>query len=254
MFPRTATDLNLHIPIKEKPRNERQAREALNRTRIWLNCFNLDRSTGSQYGKPPIINNADYVANHSSEWYKTSPFNIEHFDIHICAYNEELRVMASFMGKIYNDPQQPTGLNKVQWALNRFDPQLTYFSFLCGQNADFEAISTTTDDQLKTLGDRWFTLLEATTDTTVPRNRFRIGLLRLAYSYSRLIALSYGFQHAFHKNTSDENPFLNRVRRRFCPWMLKINFLQCLHAACDVVHAVLDDICRPDQRLPFHSR
>ncbi|KAJ3568477.1 hypothetical protein NP233_g5683 [Leucocoprinus birnbaumii] len=207
---RTATDLNLHIPIKEKPRDEWQAREILNRTRIWLNCFNLDRSTGSQYGKPPIINNADYVANHSTEWYKSSEYNIEHFDIHICAYNAELRVMASFMGKIHNDPEQPTGLNK---------------------NADFEAISTATDDELMALGNRWFTLFEKTTDMSVPRNRFRIGLLRLAYSYSRLIALSYGFQHAFGKNTTDENPFLNR----------------CLNAARDVVHAVLDEICRADQ-------
>lgn len=78
------------------------------------------------------------------------------------------------------------------------------------QNADFEAISTATDDELKALGDRWFALLE-TTDMSVPQNRFRTGLLRLAYSYSRLIALSYGFQHAFGKNTTDENPFLNRV-------------------------------------------
>lgn len=110
---RTATDINLHIPIKEKPRNEWQAREILNRTRIWLNCYNVDRSMSSQYGKPPIINNVDYVASHSTEWYRTSPYNLEHFDIHICAYNAELRVMASFMAKIYNDPEQPTGLNKV---------------------------------------------------------------------------------------------------------------------------------------------
>lgn len=116
--------------------------------------------------------------------------------------------MASFMAKIHNDPEQPTGLNK---------------------NADFEAISTATDDELKALGDRWFALLE-TTDMSVPQNRFRTGLLRLAYSYSRLIALSYGFQHAFGKNTTDENPFLNR----------------CLDAARDVVHAVLN-VCRPDQ-------
>ncbi|KXN91714.1 Protein priB [Leucoagaricus sp. SymC.cos] len=207
---RTATDLNLHIPVKEKPRNEWQAREILNRTRIWLNCYNLDRSTGSQYGKPPIISNADYVANHSAEWYKGSQYNIEHFDIHICVYNAELRVMASFMANIHNDPEQPTGLNK---------------------NADFEAISTATDDELQALGQQWFALLEKTTDMTVPRNRFRTGLLRLAYSYSRLIALSYGFQHAFGKNTTDENPFLNR----------------CLNAARDVVNAVLDDICRPEQ-------
>jgi len=206
---RTATDLNLHIPIKEKPRNEWQAREILNRTRIWLNCYNLDRSTGSQYGKPPIISNTDYVANHSMEWYKSSPYNLEHFDIQICAYNAELRVMASFMSKIYNDPEQPTGLNK---------------------NADFEVISTATDDELQALGNKWFALLD-TTDMQVRQNRFRTGLLRLAYSYSRLIALSYGFQHAFGKNTSEENPFLNR----------------CLNAARDVVHAVLDEICRPDQ-------
>lgn len=44
------------------------------------------------------------------------------------------------------------------------------------------------------------------------QNCFRTGLLRLAYSYSRLIALSYGFQHAFGKNEGkDENPFLMRV-------------------------------------------
>ncbi|KAF9453407.1 hypothetical protein P691DRAFT_694680 [Macrolepiota fuliginosa MF-IS2] len=206
---RTATDLNLHIPIKEKPRNEWQAREILNRTRIWLNCYNLDRSTGSQYGKPPIISNTDYVANHSADWYQSSPYNLEHFDIHICAYNAELRVMAKFMAKIYNDPEQPTGLNK---------------------NVDFEAISTATDDELKALGDKWFSLLE-TTNMNVPQNRFRTGLLRLAYSYSRLIALSYGFQHAFGKNTTDENPFL----------------IRCLDAARGIVHAVIYDICRPDQ-------
>jgi len=96
-----------------KPRNENHAREMLNRTRIWLNCFNVDRSTGSQYGKPPTISNMDYTANHSEDWWKSSPFNMKHFDIHICAYNAELRLMSGFMGKIYSDPHHPTGLNKV---------------------------------------------------------------------------------------------------------------------------------------------
>lgn len=49
------------------------------------------------------------------------------------------------------------------------------------------------------------------TDQTDPQNRFRSGLLRLAYSYARLVALSFGFQHAFGKNNVDENPFLERV-------------------------------------------
>ncbi|KAG5715337.1 hypothetical protein E4T56_gene7447, partial [Termitomyces sp. T112] len=80
---RTATDLNLHLPNTAKPLNENHARELLNRTRVWLNCFNLDRSTGSQYGKPPIINPADYMANHSENWWKSSPYNMKNFDIHL---------------------------------------------------------------------------------------------------------------------------------------------------------------------------
>ncbi len=52
------------------------------------------------------------------------------------------------------------------------------------------------------------------TDRDEPQNRFRIGLLKLGYSYARLVALAFGFQHAFGKGTTDENPFLNRVRHR----------------------------------------
>ncbi|TFK27196.1 hypothetical protein FA15DRAFT_666700 [Coprinopsis marcescibilis] len=211
---RTATDLNLHLPITAKPKNENHAREMLNRTRIWLNCFNVDRSTGSQYGKPPIIGNHDYTANHSENWWRSSPLNLQHFDIHICAYNAELRLMSSFMAKIYSDPHHPTGLNK---------------------DVDFEAIATETDDELQQLQEKWFSILR-TTDLTEPQNRFRTGLLRLAYSYARLIALSYGFQHAFGKTDGqDENPFLTR----------------CRNAASDVVRVVVDDLCCPEQRHYF---
>ena len=114
---RVAMDMNLHHPNTAKPHNELHAREMLNRTRAWLNCFNLDRSYGSQYGKPQIINNADYVANHSQEWWKISEHNMEHFDIHTCAYTSELRVLSDFLSKVYSDPEHPTGLNKVCFPL-----------------------------------------------------------------------------------------------------------------------------------------
>lgn len=209
---RVATDLNLHLPITAKPKNENHAREMLNRTRIWLNCFNLDRSTGSQYGKPPIISNNDYTANHSENWWQSSPsLNLDQFDIHICAYNAELRHMSKFIAEIYSDPHHPTGLNK---------------------EVEFEAIATRTDDELQKLEKHWFSIL-ATRGNGNAQARFRTGLLRLAYSYARLIALSYGFQHAFGKNDGlDENPFLQR----------------CLNAASDVVRAVVDDICIPQQQ------
>ena len=110
---RVAIDMNLHHPNTAMPRNELHAREMLNRTRAWLNIFNLDRSLGSQYGKMAIINNVDYVASHSHEWWSSSEYNIPNFDIHLCAYTAELRVLSEFLMKVYSNPEHPTGLNKV---------------------------------------------------------------------------------------------------------------------------------------------
>jgi len=93
-------------------------------------------------------------------------------------------------------------------------------------------MATETDDKLVELQKQWFTVLN-TTDQTDPQNVFRSDLLKLAYSYSRLIALSFGFQHAFGKNNTDENPFLMR----------------CLHAASDVVDVFVHDVGRPSQRI-----
>ncbi|KAF8166603.1 hypothetical protein K438DRAFT_1541657, partial [Mycena galopus ATCC 62051] len=76
---RMAIDLNLHLPNTAQSLNEAHAREMLNRTR---------------YGKAPTIPNSDYMANHSWDWWRRSPFNMQNFDIHICAYNSELKVMA----------------------------------------------------------------------------------------------------------------------------------------------------------------
>ena len=52
---RIATDLNLHVVSNVKPKTEKQEREMVNQTRVWILCFNLDRSTASQFGKPSTI-------------------------------------------------------------------------------------------------------------------------------------------------------------------------------------------------------
>ena len=108
-----ATDINLHHPHTVQPENGQHAREMLNRTRLWLNCFNVDRSMASQYGKAPIISNTDYVACHSEFWYKSSPYNIPDIDIHLCGYNAELKALADYRFTIFSDPEHPVGLNKV---------------------------------------------------------------------------------------------------------------------------------------------
>lgn len=119
---------------------------------------------------------------------------------------------------------------------------------------DFERIATETDDELVRLGDKWFARLDKT-DLTDPHNCFRTGLLRLAYSYARLIALSFGFQHAFGKNNTDENPFLLRVSFLTLSQMFSLlnSFCQCLRAASDVVNTVIDNIGRPTQSVYLNT-
>lgn len=111
---RVATDLNLHHPITTRPKNEQHERELLNRTRVWLNCYNLDASTSSWHGKASTIASGDYTACHSESWYESSAYNIPNFDIQLCGYNFELRMMRAFKEKIYNNPNHPTGLNEVR--------------------------------------------------------------------------------------------------------------------------------------------
>ena len=55
---RIATDLNLHVVSNVKPKTEKQEREMVNQTRVWLLCFNLDRSTAAQFGKPSTLKEA----------------------------------------------------------------------------------------------------------------------------------------------------------------------------------------------------
>ncbi|KAH9949980.1 hypothetical protein B0H21DRAFT_832802 [Amylocystis lapponica] len=209
---RLAIDLNLHYPNTPHPNDEQHAREMLNRTRVWLNCFNLDRSTGSQYGKSSIIPNSDYVANHTEDWWKSSPWNIHGFDIHICCYNAELKVMADFKSRIYSNPNHPTGLN---------------------QDANVSGIASETDDHLAELWGIWDARIREQ-NFKDRQALFRTGLLKLAFSYARLTVLSVGFQHSFSKTgTNDEVPFMKR----------------CLRAAMDVVTAVVDDIGIPEQRV-----
>lgn len=106
---------------KPPPSQHREAQERATRTRnaephpclAQLLQPRLDRSTGSQYGKAPIIPNTDYTANRSSSWWNSSPYNMKHFDIHLAAYNAELRVLARFRLEIHSDPSNPTGFNKV---------------------------------------------------------------------------------------------------------------------------------------------
>ena len=79
-------------------------------------CFNLDRSTSTQLGKPSTIKE-DFIIRNSAEWYKRSKYN-HPYDIHLCAYTQLLRLVTRFHDEVYSDQNAGTGLNKVccAWA------------------------------------------------------------------------------------------------------------------------------------------
>ncbi|TDL14072.1 hypothetical protein BD410DRAFT_817233 [Rickenella mellea] len=126
---RVATDIDLNrATANTKPRTGQQIRENLNRTRVWINCFNLDRSTSSWHGKASTLNNADPVANTSGTWYNSSPHNVGNLDIQLVAYNAELRLMNYFSTTIRSCPNK---------------------------KADIDQLATEADEKLAALGEEW---------------------------------------------------------------------------------------------------
>ncbi|PIL35715.1 transcription factor [Ganoderma sinense ZZ0214-1] len=210
---RIATDLNLHLPNTAEPHNQYHAREMLNRTRVWLNCFMLDRVLSSQYGKAPIISNTDYVANHAESWYNSSPCNIPGYDIHLCAYNAELKCLADFRLTIFSDPSHPVGLNN---------------------KLDFTAEASKTDDELARLWETWIARIREEGCHT-PATDYRTSTLKLVYSYGRMTVLSFAFQHTHARETSQgfDDAF----------------FWRCLRASKDLIRTLLDELSAPHQRV-----
>jgi hypothetical protein len=125
---RVAMDLNMHIPSTSKPQSERQAREALNKTRTWMICYNMDRSTGTQFGKPCTIKD-EYIECHPPDFYKSSPYNSP-YDVHICGYNALLRIVGQMHTELYSGGVACLGVNKrldLQTIIPQFDEKLTRY-------------------------------------------------------------------------------------------------------------------------------
>ncbi|KAL0948305.1 hypothetical protein HGRIS_010897 [Hohenbuehelia grisea] len=173
---RIATDLNLHHVSTVKTQNEKLEREILNKTRVWMICFNLDRSTATQFGKPFTIKE-DHIMRNSKEWYKASAYN-HPYDVHLCAYTALLRIVARFHEEIFSDPDSPTGLNK---------------------SVDFRTVTLAHDEHLTAYYEEWSKRFAEDSDPNDPGCAFRCLLLPFLVEYSRLVMFSFGFQQAFQR-------------------------------------------------------
>ena len=70
------------------------------------------------------------IVQHAKDWYKKSKYNLNvslplaweghvayaffQHDVHLCAYNALLRIIAKFHEEVFSDTSSPTGLNKVR--------------------------------------------------------------------------------------------------------------------------------------------
>ncbi|KAH9009311.1 fungal-specific transcription factor domain-containing protein [Lactarius hengduanensis] len=171
---RIATDLNLHLLPQKKPTTEQQELEMLNRTRVWIICFNLDKSTATQFGKPSTLKE-DYIMRHSLEWYKASNHN-HPYDVHIIAYSSLFRIINQFHQKVFSDLDVPNGLNR---------------------SIDFREVTLEYDQLLHNCREEWAERFARDSDPSDPACEFRAKLLPFYSNYAMLVMFSFGFQEAF---------------------------------------------------------
>ncbi|KAF9524196.1 fungal-specific transcription factor domain-containing protein [Crepidotus variabilis] len=219
---RIATDLNLHHVSSIKPQSESHEREILNKTRVWMICFNLDRSTATQFGKPSTIKE-DFIVRNAKDWYKKSQYN-HPYDIHLCAYSALLQIVAKFHDEIFSDPTAPTGLNK---------------------KVDFRAVTLNHDRHLTGYHEEWLKRFKADSDPNDPACAVRVSLLPFLVAYSRLVMFSFGFQQAFQRGFQPED---------------RVYFNTCLESAKAVIENMIDGLApsgymrfAPDGHFVFAS-
>ncbi|KZV87936.1 hypothetical protein EXIGLDRAFT_192161 [Exidia glandulosa HHB12029] len=204
---RMATDLNLHrIPPPSQQRPEKVEREMLNRTRVWLVCFNLDRSFSTQFGRPPTILNA---FPEPRRWWCCAGENgawNDPYDLGSCAFAEVMVLMTAFQEHIFRDASAASGLDR---------------------SVNLEAATREYDAKLKELEAYWQPLLDGWMQDH-RGCRYRARLFPFCTAYSRLVMFSFGFQEAFVRGAIGDAD--------------NIWFAQCLEAASTIIETMTRDL------------
>lgn len=135
-------------------------RKRMNRIRTWLNCYCVDASHATQFGKPAMLDVEDYIARTCKEWY-TSPYSLS-IDVHLVAYVDVSRVVRHFRIDVEQleanereerrqDPKSQPKIPEVlkivhkyhdqlldlhaEWS-NRFRNHPNHDDYMCGYRAD----------------------------------------------------------------------------------------------------------------------
>ncbi|KAG9125512.1 hypothetical protein FRC07_007294 [Ceratobasidium sp. 392] len=167
---RMAIDLNLNKPLLETPKDEKHDREILNRTRTWFICFNMARSSATQFGQPLDVEENDVIRK-SYDWYKSSKHNIS-MDIHLTAYVRLRCIVGRFLTNVALDHPTPN------------------------KNFDLSSMTTLADEELMALEREVQENFELGSDHSDSACEYRCNLFPLLLNHSRLIMFSFGYQQA----------------------------------------------------------
>ncbi|KAK7466977.1 hypothetical protein VKT23_004040 [Stygiomarasmius scandens] len=165
---RMALELGLHLP----PPPYCDEREALNRTRTWLNCYCVDGSHAIQFGKMPMLRLDDFMARTSQDWYKISSLNLA-FDVHLCAYVQIILIMARW--------RTLTGDGNLEEKVK--------------DGFDIEAAAIETEEKLSSELNTWVErYAEEYTTNPLLICAYRGNTTQLITAYLRLVVLASAFQ------------------------------------------------------------
>ncbi|TFL07626.1 fungal-specific transcription factor domain-containing protein, partial [Pterulicium gracile] len=167
--------------------------EQLDRMRTWLTCYCVDGSHSTQFGKMPMLRPDDYTARHSSNWYKSSQLS---FDIHLCAYVQIIFLIAQWREACEN----------LQDANNVVATSLEYEERIARMMEHWVCVYAQESNhtgRCSTPNPSWSTYSYQT-----DIDKYRGNTTQLIAAYLRLVILSNGFQRAFKKGMSRDQPIV----------------------------------------------
>ncbi|KAH7099116.1 fungal-specific transcription factor domain-containing protein, partial [Auriculariales sp. MPI-PUGE-AT-0066] len=215
---RMATDLNLHLtgPSHEI---EQRVREHINRQRVWLVCFNLDRSLSTQFGRPNTVL-LDFPG--VREWcYKNGRWN-DPYDLTSCAFAEVMIAMTEFQKRVFRDEAGAAS------------------SGLALRGEDLKKLTLEYDTRIREICAVWKPRVEGHLPD-YPGCSYRTLLWPFCVEYSRLVMFSFGFQEAFQTGAIASTEDF---------W-----FRECYNAAKTIVEVCVTSLLRSlvNYKFTFHS-
>ncbi|KAI0787284.1 hypothetical protein C8Q74DRAFT_594934 [Fomes fomentarius] len=168
---RIVHSLTVHLDYHSRPRTDDEERERVNKERLWLMCYILDRSSTIGFDRKPEIME-DEIIRYSANWYKGSVMNVNS-DIRISAHVQLLRLLSQFCDTVYTK-SSPMSIE---------------------QNIDVSAMAYNYQEQLDRLHEELEERFLQDTDFTETAEAFNFSLLTFLVDYSKLIIWSTASLH-----------------------------------------------------------